>query len=367
MYVKLKKRNLGIDLLRIISMYMIIILHLLGQGGILANLEFFSIKYDLAWILEIFCFCSVNLYGLITGYVMVGSKFNYKKIIKLWVGVIFWSVILTLVMNLLYPNAIGIKDIIKSFFPVVYNEYWYFSAYVLLFFCSPFISKFIDILDKAYFKKFLLVMIFCTSFVGIISDPFVVVSGNSFVWLFVLYLFGAYIKKYGMFDSVKNLYLLFITLFMVGFVFLAKCIILKNSYFFSKFVSDGFLIKHNSFPIFIASISIFIILIRLKISNRYLKRFIKRLAPATFGVYIIHAQTWIWVLVMKDGFKFLIKYDAVTMILLVLSIAFMIYMLCSYLEMIRVYLFKKFKVNKIIDVTSKKIISKFKFLNFYSN
>ena len=82
----LKKRNLGIDLLRIISMYMIVILHVLGQGGILFNLEIFSNKYNIAWILEIICFCSVNLYGFITGYVMTGSKFKYKKIINLWIS-----------------------------------------------------------------------------------------------------------------------------------------------------------------------------------------------------------------------------------------------------------------------------------------
>ena len=345
----LKKRNLGIDLLRIISMYMIVILHVLGQGGILFNLEIFSNKYNIAWILEIICFCSVNLYGFITGYVMTGSKFKYKKIINLWISVIFWSVLLTITMSLIYPNTIDKRDIIKSFFPVIYNEYWYFSSYVLLFFCIPFISKFIDILDKDTYKKLLITIILFMSIVGIVHDPFVIVSGNSFIWLFVLY-----IKKYGLFNNIKSIYIFFMILLMVGLTFFIKCLILKNPYIFSKLLSDGFLIKHNSFTILVASILIFIMLIRLKPKNKYLKRFIKRLSPATFGIYIIHTQSWVWVLLMKDRFKNLINYKGIIMILLVLFYAFMIYMLCSYLEMIRIYIFKKFKINKIENVIYKK-------------
>ena len=83
-------RNYGIDLIRIISMYMIVILHVLGQGGILWNLEKLSFRYNISWLLEIFCYCSVTCYALITGYVMNNGKFKYKKIINLWSGVYRW-------------------------------------------------------------------------------------------------------------------------------------------------------------------------------------------------------------------------------------------------------------------------------------
>lgn len=41
----MKERNYGVDLLRIISMYLVIILHVLGQGGILSNATEFSLTY----------------------------------------------------------------------------------------------------------------------------------------------------------------------------------------------------------------------------------------------------------------------------------------------------------------------------------
>lgn len=115
-YSMVSKRNYGIDLLRIISMFMIVILHVLGQGGILKGTEVLSLEYNLAWALEIFCYCSVNCYALITGYVMIDSKFKYNKMVKLWVEVVFWSVSLTLLMKLMFPDLVGKKDILFSFF-----------------------------------------------------------------------------------------------------------------------------------------------------------------------------------------------------------------------------------------------------------
>ena len=66
------KRNYGIDALRIVSMFMIVILHTLGHGGILSSVSIFSGKY-----------CAVNCYALISGYVGINSKYRYSKIISL--------------------------------------------------------------------------------------------------------------------------------------------------------------------------------------------------------------------------------------------------------------------------------------------
>ena len=48
-----EERNIGIDLLRIVSMFMVVILHVLGHGGILNATIPFSFNHNLLWILEI--------------------------------------------------------------------------------------------------------------------------------------------------------------------------------------------------------------------------------------------------------------------------------------------------------------------------
>lgn len=76
----MQERNYGIDFLRIISMFMIVILHILGNGGILASVQIGSSNYHLAWILEIASYCAVNCYALISGYVGIYSVHKYSNI-----------------------------------------------------------------------------------------------------------------------------------------------------------------------------------------------------------------------------------------------------------------------------------------------
>lgn len=343
-------RNYGIDLLKIISMYMICILHVLGQGGILFNLEELTLKYDLMWLLEIICYCAVNCYAIISGYVMVKSKFRYKKIVNLWLDVFFWSVILTLFMKGLHPNLISKQDILKSFLPVSFNSYWYFSSYFALFFFIPFINKFINSLDKESFKRLIFTMIILFCFINLITDPFKLISGYSFLWLLVSYFIGAYIKIYNPFEKVKSKYVFLGSLIFLVFTFLFKIVIVRYSGIMFVFFGNDLLVNYSSFSILFASAGFVILFMRMKFENKYLLRFIKRMVLATFGVYIIHGQPFVYRLFIANRFKFIISYNSVIMILLVLFFSFMLYMLCSYLEMIRIYLFRKLKINRISDI-----------------
>lgn len=47
------ERNYGIDLLRLVLMYMVCMLHTLGQGGILGVCQAGTVEYKAFWFLEI--------------------------------------------------------------------------------------------------------------------------------------------------------------------------------------------------------------------------------------------------------------------------------------------------------------------------
>jgi len=85
------KRNYGIDMLKICSMIMILILHILSKTNLLTNVSPFSLNYCFVWILEITCFCSVNCYAMISGYNMWNKNNNISKAINLWFQVMFYS------------------------------------------------------------------------------------------------------------------------------------------------------------------------------------------------------------------------------------------------------------------------------------
>lgn len=196
------------------------------------------------------------------------------------------------------------------------------------------------------------------SFINIFNDPFKLNLGYSFLWLEACYFIGAYVKKYNFLSKLKTRYLLLGILISLIFTVGFKLLVLKfPGTIFGYFGSDLF-VKYNSFTILIISVCLLVLFMRMNISNKYLKRFIKRISPATFGVYIIHVHPKIWNVVMKDRFLFLLEYKSIIIILLVLFFAFVVYMLCSYLEMIRIYIFKKLKINNYLDGLYEKIEKK---------
>ena len=85
-----RERNYGIDLLRMVSMILVAVLHVLGQGGVISEAGKHTPfnAYKVAWFLEIAAFCAVNCYAAISGYVGIKSKFKYSNIIYLWLQVI---------------------------------------------------------------------------------------------------------------------------------------------------------------------------------------------------------------------------------------------------------------------------------------
>ena len=101
------KRNIGIDALKILSMFMIVILHILGQGGILATLPQFSMRYNISWLIEIMCLCSVNCFAITSGYLSAEKKYTYKGILNLWLQVIFYSLVLIGIMKFVTPQTIN--------------------------------------------------------------------------------------------------------------------------------------------------------------------------------------------------------------------------------------------------------------------
>lgn len=345
----MKNRNYGIDFLRIVSMYMVVILHILGHGGILRNLEVLSLNYYVAWLLEISCYCAVNCYALITGYVMVDSRFKYKKIFNLWLDVLFLRLFITFIMNFVYPDLVGKMDFFKSCFNIIYNSYWYFSAYFILYFFIPYINKLISILDKGLYKRLIITIVCLMSFINLVSDSFALSAGYSFIWLMALYFIGAYIKKYNFGVDIKKIYLLFGIIFLILLTFGVKIFFVKYPHLTFKLFGGSILINYTSFTILGVAVGLLLLFSRMKINNKYFRRFIKRLAPATFGVYIIHEHSVVKKLFMTNAFSFISSYDWYGIILVVLFYAFLIYMLCSYIEMIRKFIFKKLKLYVVSD------------------
>lgn len=201
------KRNYSIDLLRIVSMNMIVLLHIIGCGGILENTRLFTLNYEVSWLLEILCYCAVNCYALISGYVMCYSEIKYNKIVELWFQVVFYTIGITLLFNIFNPSSINNVDILKAFIPMMSNQYWYFTSYTGMFFFIPLMNHVINTMEKKKIEVLLvssiILFVIFPMFLLAQFDPFYIIDGYSMIWLMTLYLFGAYFRKYSIQKNLK--------------------------------------------------------------------------------------------------------------------------------------------------------------------
>lgn len=161
----INRRNYGVDVLRIVSMLMIMIMHVLEHGGIINNLESLSFEYALFWLLEIMTYCGVNCYALVSGYVNCFSKgFYFSRIITLWLQVLFYGVTITAIIAIIKPSTFGLSQIINVVFPVTTGQYWYFTAYFCLFFFMPALNTVINVIPKNTFKLPFWLLLVCFLF-----------------------------------------------------------------------------------------------------------------------------------------------------------------------------------------------------------
>ena len=291
----IKKRNAGIDLIRIVAMIGIVYTHILYQGrGILTYPKYRTrILSSYTYI-----FWHNNAYALISG--IVGYKSTkYSNLLYLWLCVVFFSLIIRFYYLIFRKNA-KLEDKLKDFFPAISGSYWYFTAYFVMFLFLPAINKGIQHLSKPEFKLLVMgiygILISWQTLMNNKEDHFQMNKGISSLWLLCLYIIGAYIGKYNIVYTGIKRYIL-IVIYLTIFIFLCT---LFNKYSYTVVSNTG---NNNPILIYIIkkllpddinniykatlSLSVTLFFLQLKY-NEYLSKIISFLGPLTFGVYLIH-------------------------------------------------------------------------------
>lgn len=338
------KREYGIDALRMLSMFMVVVLHMLGNGGILDNAEFLSVNFSAVWFMETLAFCAVNCYGLISGYVGFGSKYRISGIVTLWLQVVFYTVGITVLFYFIKPEWVDFERIKMAVFPVMTYQYWYFSAYFGLFFLMPILNTAVENLKKRQIECVLIsvVFLFCVLRMGFERDVFSTGDGYSLLWLGVLYLLGAYFKKYQSLKrfSAKVWVMIYILCAVISWSF--KLIALK----FEFNIDSELLIKYVSPTMLFAAIGLFGAFLNAQPKGK-LKMVISKISPLTFSVYIIHVHPFVW-RVMTYKLTFLVGLPVYKLVLGVILVSAGVFFVSIVIDSVRVYLFNTLKIKKRI-------------------
>ncbi len=352
--VDVGKHNWGVDLLKIVSTYFVVMLHILGQGGIISASSPLTINYEIAWFLEIGSYCAVNCYALISGYIGYARKFKYQNILKLYLQVIFYTTIITTLFAVVCPSVIGVKDFVKALFPFAFKQYWYFTAYFCVFFFIPFLGILVDKLDKRQTKKLIATIgfLFCVLPTIFQHDLFYTKAGYSPLWLAALYIIGAYIKKYDIAKNKSKKFCMGIYFGCIVLTWLFKFVIeLFTSEVFGKVIDGSFLVSYVSPTILLSAIMLLIWFSQIEIKKAF-KKFVSVFAPASFGVYLIHTHPLIWERIMGNRFSNYIEHPPIFFLLCVLGTSIVVLLICSLIDIIRIKLFEMLKMKVLVGKIS---------------
>lgn len=347
-------RNYGIDLLRVISLFGVIILHILGHGGVLSTAKT-GLNFAAAWFLEIVAYPAVNCFVLISGFVGYrGEKYypKLKNIISLFFTVLFYSALICLTVKIIYPNEIGIKDIIESFLPITTKQYWFFTSYFAMFLVSPMLNFFVNKANVKMLKiSCIVILFFAVS--ALFKDPFSLNNGYSFVWFSFLYLIGASIKKYDITKKLSNRFcvLCITAALMTTWLLKVVCESVNIEIFGVSFSKLGnLLISYCSPTIYLMAIGVVCIFEKIQTKDT-LNRIISFFSSAAFSVYLIHDNNYIRKLLISNNFTFANDYNPVIMISIVLLSAIGIFLVCVLIDKMRTLLFHVLRIKILSEKT----------------
>lgn len=340
----MKKINTGINLFKLFSMFMIALLHVLGMGGIIGAAAGTSSYYPV-YLMQNAAFCAVNCYALVSGYLMLGKEIKPSRITELWFEVFFYSVSISAIMMIVYRDLFSARNIVYAVTPIISNQYWYMTSYFMMYLFVPMMNKFADAANKKVFTATIVViLVLTTGSLMIKQDGFRLNDGYSPIWLMIMYLVGAYMKKFNVGAKMKKwlALLLYVISSLCSFIL---CVFSKK---LLKIMlgNDISYLSYTSPFVVLSAIFLFIFFSKLKFGKKT-EKFINYITPAALGVYLIHTHPLVFNKLMKDIAMPLVNHGTAAMIFGSVAMALAVFIICIVIDLLRIQLFRLIRINAL--------------------
>lgn len=355
-----KTREANLDVLRIVSMLLIILLHSINHSGVLEQAEasgkwmYFYVRFTYAM-----CMVCVNIYVMLSGYFMVNAKFRLHKLITLWMEAAFYSFVLKLLFMLAGKETFSLVSLASCFFPILTGRYWFLTIYVGMYLISPFLNILIHAMTKKQ-HSLLNLCLFGIMSVWVSIHP-VIAGMNSgggwgLAWFVVLYLAAAWLRLYYTPDGKPLKF--FAVYFAIPLLIAAAQVVLKV---YGNIPGAGTLLaivgnwfQYNSAPVYVMSICLFAGFMNIRIRGERWSKVIVFIASLTFGVYLIHdhanVSPWSWEVLNLPA-----KMDTMTFPLVQMVSVFGIFAICIVIDMVRNAIFKPLEQSNLLHALSQKL------------
>ncbi len=190
-----KGRQSGIELLRIIAMFLVLLIHANAWGEKWEYLNFdTSLGKSIITILlqSLSCVC-VNIFVLISGW--FGIHFSIKGLIKFLFQCMFFLFGIYFLLLILGKTNFSLEGLAGCFMFLKWN--WFIKTYIMLFIMSPILNRFMAQTNRSELKLILILFFLIQTFYGWLTNGAAFFEYGLSVTSFVgLYLLAQYVRKY---------------------------------------------------------------------------------------------------------------------------------------------------------------------------
>lgn len=344
---KKTERQSNIELLRILSMLMIVFYHFAVHGNF--NWKGIGITMPHLWYNLIYMGgkVGVDIFVLISGYFLIlndNKIFDFKRLLKFWGPVFLYSVGIGLLFILFGTSNYDIKNIIKLLFPITYGEWWFASTYFVLYLIHPFLNVFLNELEKKRYQSLIVLLVIIWSIIPTFSTS--LYQSNNLLWFITLYIIAGYIRLYGFNKeyTTKKYFELWILFSILTYLTTVIFTILGEKWVFF-FNHTYHFYSQEKISTLLMSLTLFMTFVTLKINYH---KSINMIASATFGVYLIHDNNFVRPFLWEVLFENVKYQSSILLIPYSIVVCVILYAICTLIDLLRQKILEK-PFNKLVD------------------
>lgn len=335
MIAKVVERQSGIELLRIIAMFMVLVLHVyyaVGLSGATTPFEIFS-----RILVESLAIVSVDVFVLISGW--FGITFKIKRIGGFLFQCLFFSIIVSIIIWLIkgMPHM-DVKSIVGTLF-IGKSYYWFVKCYLLLYVLSPVLNSFIDNADENKVGLIVLLFFVIMLIYGWSDSMPEFQSGYSCISFVGLYLLARYVRKYCKAICNKPS-IIFAAIYIISSLLMAMIYFMLNK-INAPYEITRFVFSYDN-PLVIAG-AMSIVLLFSKID--FTSSIVNKVAKSSFSVYLLHSGPIAWPLYLSVCNQISRSFAGSNMYLVMFIFLVGVFILAIIIDQIRLiiwnYLFEK--------------------------
>ena len=292
-------RNLRLDQLKLLAAFGIVGVHAIYHTNALKYTAVYSIEWFFLMIVYTLLFSMMNIFVIISGYFLCDSHFRWKKVKSIILTTICYSVVIYILFCIRDVTEFSFFDFMDCLLSPITNQYWFISAYLLLYILSPYLNKMLSCLNEKNLRSLCLISFVVLSIIPSflifvpVQNLFDAQNGKGILWFLTIYILCFYYKKYreSYFCKINSYWFMIILIFNLMFL-IGSWIVLNYISIVIGLDGDGAtrLYFDSSIFVFGISASIFLLTQRLPVINLKYGKFITYLSGSSLGVYIIHEQ-----------------------------------------------------------------------------